>query len=197
MNRIRKHLGATALVVCAFAGWSLPASAALLSSATEIAFFGIFQPTGGTNLADSSGGTFPSPVTIAAGVNDFAFAVGGNATFLDITFNPLTTGDILTFANGGLFSATEMVIDLQSETSLDLTLQGIWSLNGFDDTEGQLVLTADALGGLYTFSAAGTVFSNVISPDIEIAVIPVPAAAWLFASALAGLGITKRRRAAR
>lgn len=195
VNKIIKKLGTTALVLCAFTGFSLPASAAFITSGSELAFFGTYQPTGGINLQDSTGATFSSDATIAAGNNAFLPAVGGLATFQDFTFNPVTPGDILTFADGGQFSATEMVIDQQSETSIDITMQGLWSLNGFDDTGGTLVLTADALGGLYTFSASGVVYANGISPDVVV--IPVPAAIWLFASALGGLGLIQRRRSAR
>lgn len=190
VNKIKRQLGTTALVLCAFTGFSLPASAAFITSGSELAFFGIYQPTGGTNLQDSTGATFPSGVTIAAGANEFAFAVGGQANYSNFTFSPVTPGNILTFAGGGQFSATEMVIDQQSATSLDITMRGLWSLNGFDDTGGTLVFTADALGGLFTFSAAGVVYANGISPDP----VPLPAAIWLFASALGGLGIIQRRR---
>ncbi|MFT6052349.1 MAG: hypothetical protein ACI9B9_001998 [Halioglobus sp.] len=194
VKKIRRQLGSSALILCAFTAFSVPASAAFISTGSELAFFGLYQTTGGTNLQDSTGATFPSGVSIAAGAGDFSAAMGGTATFLDFTFNPVTASDILTFAGGGQFSATEMVIDQQSETSIAITMGGLWSINGFDVTGGTLVLTADALAGLYTFSASGVVYANGISPDEEIANVPVPAAIWLFASALGGMGIIKRRR---
>lgn len=193
VNTIKRQLGTTALVLCAFTGFSMSASAAFITTGSEIAFFGTYQPIGGTNLLESSGAAFSSDAVIAAAEVEFGAAAGGLATFQSFTFNPPSPGDILTFANGGEFSATEMVIDQLSATSIDITMRGLWSLNGFDVTGGTLIFTADALGGLYTFSAAGVVYANGISPDINV---PVPAAIWLFASALGGLGLIQRRRSA-
>ncbi len=144
-----------------------------------MAFFGTYTPTGGADLMNATGLAFPAPVIIAAGLDDFAFAAGGNATFSDFGFNPATSGTILTFADGGAFTASSVVTDFQTTQSLDLTLAGIWSLDGFDDTLGRLVFTADALGSLYTFSAAGTVTS--------LSEVPLPGAILFFASALGAL----------
>jgi hypothetical protein len=189
VDKIKRQLGTTALVLCAFTGFSMSASAAFITTGSELAVFGTYQLIGGTNLLDSSGAAFSSGAFIPAAEVEFNPAAGGLATFQSFTFNPTTPGDILTFANGGAFSATEMVIDQLSATSMDITMRGLWSLNGFDATGGTLVFTADALGGLYTFSAAGVVYANGISPDA----VPVPAAIWLFASALGGLGLIQRR----
>lgn len=177
-----KNISPFLLSVILCAGFSLPASASQISTSSEMAFFGTYTPTGGADLMNATGLAFPAPVIIAAGVDDFAFAAGGNATFSGFGFNPATSGAILTFADGGAFTASSVVIDVQTTQSLDLTLAGIWSLDGFDDTLGRLVFTADALGSLYTFSAAGTVTSLSIPSEV-----PLPGAILFFASALAAL----------
>ncbi len=180
--QLNKKIVATcaALMMMTF---SATTSAALIDANSEIALFG-------TYTTDNADLTLATEITgmdalIAAGANDFAFSVGGSASFSTIVFNPSTPGSVFTFAGGGEFTASSIVVDLQTSSALDLTMAGVWSLAGFDDTAGTLILTADSLGeGLFTFSASGTV-----QP------IPVPAAIWLFGTALAGLGLTRRRAA--
>ncbi|MCX2980769.1 hypothetical protein EYC98_07740 [Halieaceae bacterium IMCC14734] len=179
-----KKISSVVLSLMMGAGISLSVSAAQISAGSEMAFFGTYVPTGGTDLTSATGLAFPAPVTIAAGANDFAFAASSLASFSGFGFNPATAGPVLTFSNGGAFTAANIVTDVQTAQSLDLTLVGTWSLNGFDDTIGSLIFTADALGGLYTFSAAGTVANP--------AVVPLPGAMLFFASALAGLGVLRR-----
>ncbi|MEM7081373.1 MAG: VPLPA-CTERM sorting domain-containing protein [Pseudomonadota bacterium] len=163
--------------------FSLSASAMLIDASSETALFGTYSADNG-DLTLATTLTFADPALIAAGVNDFAFAVGSNASLNAITIDPSFSGQVLSFGSGGSFTANSLAIDLQTSTALDITLTGFWSLDGFDDTAGTLVLTADSLGGLFTFSASGTV-----TP----APVPVPAAVWLLGSALLGLGFNRRR----
>ncbi len=178
----RKVLTAIAAVMM-FSGYSVASSAAFIDPDSEIALFGVVAADA-QDLTLATELLFPQSVVIAGGVNDFAFAVGGAAMFNTIVFDPETPGSVLTFAGGGGFTSSGIVIDLQSPSALNITMTGTWSLDGFDDTAGRLILTADSLGGdgLFTFSASGTVTA-----------IPVPAAVWLFGSALAGLGFVRRR----
>lgn len=163
------------------AALSVSASAAFISDNSEISLIGgTYTPTGGTGLHDATG-LAANPSLIAAGVNDFTSAVGGLATFSPFDF--ATGGLIFTFAGGGAFTATAISIELQTATALDLLMTGVFSLDGFDDTAGSVAFTADAMAGLFTYSAVGTV---------EAAPIPVPGALLLLGSALAVLGIRRR-----
>ncbi|MBT8447825.1 MAG: PEP-CTERM sorting domain-containing protein [Gammaproteobacteria bacterium] len=160
----------------------------MIDPGSELAMFGSLAPTGGTDLASATGLTFASPVIIAAGANDFAFSVGGNATYFDFDFAAPVLGTILSFAGGGAFTATSVTVDVQTPTALGLTLDGVWSLGGFADTPGILRLTADSLFGLSTFSSAG-----IISVIPSVSPVPVPGALALFAPAIVAL-YTRRRR---
>ncbi|NNF15408.1 MAG: hypothetical protein HKN70_01615 [Gammaproteobacteria bacterium] len=174
-----RGLAMTALLMMT-AALSVSASAASISSFSEIALIGgTYTPTGGTGLADATG-INAAPSLIAGGANDFAFAVGSMATFSPFDFT--TGGAVFTFASGGSFTATSISIDLQTAVALDVSMTGIYSLDGFDDTAGTFVFTSDALGGLFTYSGVGRI------PEP----IPVPGALLLFGSALAGLGLTRR-----
>ena len=181
MINLRKGVGS--VVAAAILAGALPmtASAALIAPDSEAAFFGTFTSVGGSGLADSTGMAFNTPILIAAATSDFAFADGGNATFSSFDFVTPSLGTIISFDNGGAFTATSVDIALQTDTALNLVLDGFWSLDGFDDTAGRVELTADALGGLNTFSAVG------------IVTVPVPGALLLFGSALIGLGAARRK----
>jgi PEP-CTERM motif len=165
-----------AAVVIAGALVPIAASAVPISADSELAMFGTFTPIGGATLDVATGLSFPSPVTIALAAGDFST---GPALFSSFDFNPASTGTIFTFGAGGEFSADSIVVDFQTATALDLTLLGTFSLAGFDDVAGEVILTADAQGGLYTFSASGTV-------------IPEPTTIMLLGLGLAGLASARR-----
>lgn len=48
--------------------------------------------------------------------------------------------------------------------------------------------------GAYEFRLSGPVVENASSLTLRVAAVPVPAAVWLFGSALAGLAVISRRR---
>lgn len=165
-----------AVVVIAGALAPIAASAVPISADSELGMFGTLTLDGGATLDVATGLSFPSPVTIAVAAGDFST---GTATFSSFVFDPSTPGSIFTFGAGGEFTADSIVIDFQTPTALGLTLVGTFSLAGFDDVPGQVVLTADTLGGLFTFSASGTV-------------IPEPTTVMLLGLGLAGLASARR-----
>ncbi len=190
--QLNKKVVALFTAVTMFGAFSASSSAALIDPGSELALFGTYTPDN-ADLSLATSLSFGSPAVIAAGANDFAFLTGASAFFNTFSIDISSPTTIFTFGNiptafsgvpTGSFTASSINVDELTATALNLTMQGFWSLDGFDDTQGQLVLTADSLAGLFTFSASGTV-----QP------IPVPAAVWLFASALAGLGLTRRRKA--
>jgi hypothetical protein len=179
MTRVeRAGLRGALLAVVMITGALAPiaASAVPISSDSELGMFGTYTPVGGATLDVATGLSFPSPVTIAVAAGDFST---GLATFSSFDFNPASTGTIFTFDVGGEFTADSIVIDLQTATALNLTLVGTFSLAGFEDVPGEVVLTADAQSGLYTFSASGTV-------------IPEPTTITLLGLGLAGLASVRR-----
>lgn len=166
-----------ALVLCL--AMSNGAFAATISIGSEIGFIGTYTPTGGSGLGDATGLSFVA-ATVIIGSDDFAGQVGGAVTVDDLALGG-PAGPLFTTAGGLSFTVTSLSVNYQTANALDFTATGIWSLAGFDDTAGTFEWTGDSLNGLYTYSASG-------------AVVPVPAAVWLFASGLAGLGLIRRRR---
>ncbi|MBT8446633.1 MAG: hypothetical protein HKO62_13115 [Gammaproteobacteria bacterium] len=201
LRRRRAAPVAAALALAAAMPMTASASVPLpIDENSELAMFGTAAPTGGTDFASATGLTFASPVIIAAGVNDFAFAVGGNATYSDFDFASPVLGTIMTFSGGGSFTASAVTVDLQTPTALGLTLDGVWALTGFDFTPGTLTLTADNLFGLTAFSSSGvitaapTATSTTGVPFASIASVPIPGALVLFGPALVALEARRRRR---
>ena len=156
------------------------ASAATISIGSEVGFIGTYTPTGGTGLADATGLTFGGG-TVIIGSDDFAGQVGGSVTLNDLSLTGVTADPFFTMAGGLSFTITGFTLDLQTENALNWTATGFWSLAGFDDTAGIFVFTGDSLNDVFTYSTAGSV-------------VPVPAAVWLFGSALLGLGAMRRRK---
>lgn len=155
------------------------ASAATLSIGSEMGLIGTYTPSGGTGLADATGLSI-DPATIIIGSNDLAGQVGGTATYDGLALDGSAPAGPLFTTTGGLsFTLTSISVDLQNGQALDWTGTGILSLAGFDDTQATISWTGDALGGLNTFSST-------------ITVVPVPGAVWLFASALAMLGLRRK-----
>lgn len=185
-----RGFGTFAAAVVLLMGFGQTASAAAISPGSEIGFFGAADLVGGSDLNSATGFSFAGPGLVSAGLGDFVSAVGGPVFIAGFDFAPPSLGALLSFGGipfgaggigGGGFTATSLVVDFQSATALDITLGGFWSLDGFDDTQGQVVMTFDHLGGLTTYSGVGNV------------VIPLPGALLFFLSSLVGVGALRRR----
>jgi hypothetical protein len=164
------------------------ASAAQISAGSTIAFFGTSSTSG--NLPDSGAGDLAITFAqVAVTTDDFAGLVptGSAATFA----NPISwdaTGAITAPASGATLwnvsSAPLASFILGSGTAsqtdaglLEIVATGTLTLLGFDDTPGSFVFNETGL----TFSAQ------------TVSEVPLPAAVWLFGSALLGLGGLARR----
>ena len=111
----------------------------------------------------------------------------------------------MTLAEAGIFSIYSL--DMLEDTVGDgLTVTGYLQGGGQVDTTfihtTPLVLTTFLFGSewqgltsisMTTFSTGG---SPAVLDNIVVSAVPIPAAAWLFGSALAGLGWLRRRQAA-
>ena len=182
----RKFL--TLLTACfAFAAFQVPASAAFIEGG--IGFGGLFTPTGGSgvDLSDATGVDFGFS-TVTDGTGDFAPAVGFNAVFNHLDFNPANT-PITPFwtVNAGAtmysFDLLGVNLDFQDADQLSLSGNGILMANGFDDTPGSWTFTGQEGSIFFTFSS--------ISIAEQIA---EPTTVLLFGLGILGLAVAARKR---
>ncbi|MBL8200755.1 MAG: hypothetical protein JNK40_07275 [Chromatiales bacterium] len=106
-----------------------------------------------------------------------AYNVGGNAACVNRTIggDDISSGNprgLMTQAGGGGCDATDGAFDL-------------WTIVSYTGPGGQLILSNGVPLG-----DAGT---NYLTFSVAAAVVPVPAAVWLFGSALGLLGVARRR----
>jgi hypothetical protein len=178
---------ASVLLVGALAA---PASAALLTG--DIGFGGDFTTTGGVsgNLSDVTGIEFGS-----VKVDDIftgAFLAKGVAEGDTVLLNDVTFSPFLSIVNPlwtvGDFEFELTSVDVIHQSSLFLLLSGIGNIThpDYETNTGSWILSANSVGSQFNFSS-GTSAATVV---------PLPAAAWLFGSALLGFISLSRRKQA-
>jgi hypothetical protein len=126
---------------------------------------------------------------VTTSFGDYSGTNGSYVNFYNFVFNPFTSNTQLwAFSSGGTnysFSMSTLTIFAQDANSITLKGTGIASIDGFDDTNGDYTLTLNSNGPAFSFSSSAT------------AVVPIPAAVWLFGSGLLGLvGIARRKKIA-
>lgn len=133
-------------------------------------------------------GKFQGDVLIAFDPDFFSFTGFSEA-------QPFTTLPVLTGSTGGLSTLTLTFGELQFNSSPDAGLIGTFSFVADVAQLGSSGITvedANALGSFANQFPVPTSF-NPDFFDTTVQIVPVPAAVWLFASALGLLGWVRRR----
>lgn len=180
---MKTRILAACLVWLGLTSAALPASAGFIEGALTIA--GDFAPTGGDSLSDATGISFPGNDFHVYGASfDFADAgigPGSLGAIADFAFSDLDGGSIDLWSIAGFtFNLQTIRVVLQNSQILVATGRGSVSGNGFDPTMGSWNITANSLGGLFSFSSGTSV--------------PVPATLLLFGLGFAGLMAARRGR---
>ena len=179
-----------AAVSAALGMFGLPFTASAAFIDGQMTFSGDIEPTGGTDLSDATGLLFPNlDFGVDAASGDLGSILPGDTgTINNFSFAPLLPNpvDPLLSIGGFDYVLETVAIVFQSDMALIIEGSGTLSGTGFDDTAYDFNLTANMVTGeLSNFSAS-------IGPT---AVVPVPGAVLLLGSALAGLGLLRRRPA--
>jgi len=179
----------------------LPAEAASITG--NLNMYGDFKPL-------KSDGSSTTDMSVAAKI-DFLPAGGGTGSFMtgeangdlssfahlsggvikDFTFNPFSSvGTFYTISNGDStlsFDLTDLSIDMQTATFLDMSGTGMLHLAGFDDTPGTWNFTGQRSG-----NNANATFSWSAGSAAEE--VPEPATLLLAGAGLFAVGFVRRRR---
>jgi hypothetical protein len=190
MSKFRTALLAGAMVV----GLGAAADAAPITGGISLAggFTPIDSSSAPTTLAAATGIDFGMSFATGASGTLTSFGsvstVAGTLTMTDFQFVsvPPPVSPLFTAFDGVAtlnFDLNTVTIISQTSSTLQLSGTGVLSLPGFDPTPGNWVLTANSLGGTFSWSSS-------------TAAIPEPASLALLGMGLLGLGFAARRRAA-
>ncbi|MDA7687448.1 VPLPA-CTERM sorting domain-containing protein [Pseudomonadales bacterium] len=96
-----------------------------------------------------------------------------------------------------MFGNENALLDVDGSVS---TVSGAARGAAADDSDAPFIEMSSALGSVVSFTAnekntdpVGEADYRIIGVQVEVAAVPIPAAAWLFGSALLGLGCIRRK----
>ena len=190
MNKIRMILSALAISI-----FSSTTTAATIDG--TVAFEGGITAANGTSVLDATVFNFINPVTVTAAGGDLrGLDFGGSVTYNTLDLNnlpilPLWTATVATGSTPPTilyeFDLDRVIYDGVINNKVRI-IDGIGTMRipGFaDDTKFTWTLSTQ-------LPAAG--FGQVFSFSAAQAVVPIPAAVWLFGSGLIGLvGVARRK----
>jgi len=177
--------GITADQLSSGIGFSIDTSAATtIGTIVDFAVFGITSGTegnGGVNGYSDAGFGVVSAGASNGAISD-EFGVFSAVSQVRDYFNAVGTGGVQADGTAG---------DLDSPAATAASALGL--LIDASTTTGISWLQETSGGGADLSAVTGPV-ASLVGSELSVAAVPVPAAAWLFGSALLGLGVVRRKK---
>jgi hypothetical protein len=134
-------------------------NAAAVPITGAISFEGGYTVTGGDLATATSFASFSGTKSTGAATGSFAPILGGTAiNMAPFAFNPLFNPTNLWNVNlGGVnyaFDMTSVTFLAQDSLAISLRGAGLAKIDGYDDTVGTWILTANSIGGTFSFSGS-------------------------------------------
>lgn len=152
----------------------------------DLTISGDFTTTGGTGSLDTATGIdfLGDNFQVDGATGSFAsvgITAGDTGTITDFTFSPDTTPIDPFFSIGGFtFTLQDTTVVAQNSFFLILSGYGVFTGNGYEETEGYWNLTANQNGSLFNFSSGTTT-------------VPEPGSLILLGIGLLGLMLHQKR----
>lgn len=176
------------IIALAIAAVSISATSQAAAISGSIGFDGASFMTDTGNTATANAFTSFSGVEVSNGFGDYAGTGGEAVVFQPFVFDPFVANNPLwSFSQAGLtytFEATDASVAFQNASSLVVEGFGVATITGKDPTFGTFVITGNAQGQAFSFSAGTTV------PDAGAAV------AYFGLGLVALVGLSARRQLA-
>ena len=133
----------------------------------------------GTFRVDDVAGDFNVLAGETGLIKDFSFSGPGTTNY---PYPPITSFELISAALFS-FDLESVVVQLQLSSTVVLTGTGMLHMDGFEDTLGTFVFSANQAGGTFSYSGSN-----------EAGIVPEPGSMLLLGSGLIGLAGAVRRR---